>query len=159
MANGYYGQPAPNMPGSNAGQIAGQSGGWYAPQPGYSYNTPQPQQTRQQDAGMVWVENEEEASGWPIAPGVALPLWDKHKPYIYLKSADQFGMTTYKRIKYTVEGEQTNSPIASSPAQPDMTGYVKSTDFDNLAAEVRELKNRLYDATPINFPDDGGKKK
>lgn len=142
MANGYYGQQNQNvMPGQQ----------W----PGY----PQvPQQQRQPDVGMIWIESEDEVSGYPVAPNVAVALWDKHKPYVYLKSADQFGMPSYRRIKYVVEGEQSTNPIANTTATPDMSRYVDKDAFDSLATEVRNLRNRLDDATPIHFPDEVSKK-
>ena len=57
----------------------------------------QPQQ-QQQMAGqsIIWVQNDQEAYNYLVAPNSAVALWDSNNPVVYLKQADASGKPTMK---------------------------------------------------------------
>ena len=58
-------------------------------------------QPYQQQSGMLWVSNEQEAYTYPVAPNAAVALWDSSRPTVYIKQADASGRPTVKILDYT----------------------------------------------------------
>lgn len=54
----------------------------------------QPMQPQNNNSGMIWVDNEQEAFSYPIAPNTAVALWDNYNSAVYLKKSDASGKTT-----------------------------------------------------------------
>ena len=80
-----------------------------------------------------------------------MALWDSNDPIIYLKSTNQMGIPNpIRRIRYTMEEEQQQTPLLSSQATnnnepiyatPDMSDYVRHDDLDHLKEEIRAMIN------------------
>ena len=98
---------------------------------------PMAQQNPVAQGGVQWVNGEQEARGYLIAPNSAVALWDSTAPTVYLKQADASGKPTLK-IYDLVERTETLS-TASQSKSPD---YVTRDEFDRLAALVGELKGK-----------------
>lgn len=99
---------------------------------------PQPvQQNPIAQGGVQWVNGEQEARGYLIAPNSAVALWDSTAPTVYLKQSDASGKPTLK-IYDLVERTETAS-TASQGKAPD---YVTREEFDRLAALVGEIKGK-----------------
>lgn len=123
--NPYYGQPMPD----NLMQMRQQQMMQPAPPP-----VPQnPVAT----GGVQWVNGEQEARGYLIAPNSAVALWDSTAPTVYLKQADASGKPTLK-IYDLVERAETAS---NAPQKPGV-GFVTREEFDRLAALVGEIKGK-----------------
>lgn len=141
MANYGYGN---NFNGGNYGNVGGISG---YPQQNY-YNNPmpdritpyggqyqQPQPTSQSsNNGVIWVQGEEGAKAYMVAPGNTVQLWDVENPVIYLKSADMSGMPSM-RIFDLVE----RSATPKMPLEIPRDEFVTRKEFTELEGKLNEL--------------------
>lgn len=120
-------------------------GGVY--QPGGFYNggmqmpyqqMQQPVQTQavQNTSERIYVQGEEAAKAYLVAPGNCVTLWDSEKPTIYIKAADGNGMPSMRILDYIERS-------ASAPAKQtvDMNNYITRDEFENrISALVKEEK-------------------
>ena len=95
----------------------------------------QPQQ-QQQMAGqsIIWVQNEQEAYNYLVAPNSAVALWDSNNPVVYLKQADASGKPTMK-IYDLVERTTQRPQAVPQPAAE----YVTRQEFAALQARIDAL--------------------
>lgn len=95
----------------------------------------QPQQ-QQQMAGqsIIWVQNDQEAYNYLVAPNSAVALWDSNNPVVYLKQADASGKPTMKI--YDLVERTTQRPQAVQQPAPD---YVTRQEFEALQARIEAL--------------------
>lgn len=87
--------------------------------------------------GVQWVNGEQEARGYLIAPNSAVALWDSSAPMVYLKQSDASGKPTLK-IYDLVERAET----PRTAPQENGVEFVTRKEFDALAALVGELKGK-----------------
>lgn len=93
---------------------------------------PNMQQVPQQQApSIVWVQSEQEALNYLVAPNSAVTLWDSNSPVVYLKQADASGKPSMK-IYDLVERN-------SRPVQTMQTQAVEYATKDELAALAARL--------------------
>ena len=57
------------------------------------------QQPIQSNRGLIWVDNEEQAKNYLVAPNNVVPMFDKSSSAMYIKSSDGAGMPTFKKYK------------------------------------------------------------
>ena len=93
-------------------------------------------QTQQQapQNGLIWVQGEQAAKSYLVAPNSTVQLWDSEEKVIYLKSADVSGMPSMKILDYTIRGEETGKPAPE---------YATKSELAVLADKIRELKTEL----------------
>lgn len=93
------------------------------------YQLQMPQQPAQANSsgGIIWVQGEEGAKAYLVAPGCTVVLWDSENPVIYIKSADQSGVPYMRIIDWTerTQGQKFN-------AQNKPNGMEKFVTFDVL---------------------------
>lgn len=89
------------------------------------------QPAQQQGQSIVWVQNEQEAFNYLVAPNSAVALWDSNNPVIYLKQADAAGKPSMKIYDLV---ERVQRPVQSPSEQ-----YVTRKEFETLAARMDEL--------------------
>jgi hypothetical protein len=65
------------------------------------------QQVVQSNGGLIWVDNEEQAKNYLVAPNNVVPMFDKGSSAMYIKSADGAGMLTFKKYKLIDVDEET----------------------------------------------------
>lgn len=82
--------------------------------------------------GIIWVQGEEAAKAYLVAPNTTVQLWDSENKTIYLKSADASGMPTMRILDFV---ERTGSTAPAEPA----ADYVTRKEFDDLKAKVEAL--------------------
>ena len=97
-------------------------------QPQYQAPVQQNQQT-----GPNWVQGEQAAKAYLVAPGCTVTLWDSEEKVIYLKSADASGMPSMKILDYTIRGEKPEKPAEE---------YATKAELTALAEKVKELGRR-----------------
>lgn len=95
--------------------------------------TPQPQ-AQGQGQSIIWVQNQQEAYNYLVAPNSAVALWDSNSPVIYLKQADASGKPTMK-VYDLVERTMQRAQAAQQPAQD----YVTRQEFEALQARIDAL--------------------
>ena len=110
------------------------------------YQAPAPDQLSQlrqayqpappQQQGILWVQGEEAAKAYMVAPGATVLLMDSEGQSFYLKSTDPQGMPLPLRIFDYIE-RTAQKPLEQSQIS---TGeFVTRREFESLAARVGEL--------------------
>lgn len=93
-----------------------------------------PQQQQMVGQSIIWVQNEQEAYNYLVAPNSAVALWDSNNPAVYLKQADASGKPTMK-IYDLVERATHRPQAAPQPAAE----YVTRQEFAALQARIDAL--------------------
>lgn len=76
--------------------------------PNYQQNYQQPvQQPIQQPTSQIlaWVRSEDEGVNFPLNAGQSIFLMNQNEPYLYMKSVDQLGKTTFLKKRLIDESE------------------------------------------------------
>ena len=121
----YYSYPMYQMPAQDQLSQLRQA---YQPMP------PSPQAAQQQ--GILWVQGEEAAKAYMVAPGATVLLMDSEGQSFYLKSTDPQGMPLPLRIFDYVE--RTAQKPLERPQIP-AGEFVTRSEFEALAARVSEF--------------------
>lgn len=99
----------------------------------------QPQQFQPQQnpatPSIVWVQSEQEALNYLVAPNSAVTLWDSNSPVVYLKQADASGKPSMKTYDLV---ERNSRPVQahSSPA----VEYAPLSRLEALEAKLNALE-------------------
>ena len=107
--------------------------------PQYQQTIPQiqqnaPQQAQPQNNGIIWVQGEQAAKGYPVAPNQSVLLMDSEQSAFYIKSADNAGMPQPLRIfDYS---ERKSEQI---PAQHPEQNFVTHTEFEEKLEELKSM--------------------
>lgn len=93
----------------------------------------------QSNGGLIWVDNEEQAKNYLVAPNNVIPMFDKSSPAMYIKSADGAGMPTFKRYKLVDVDEEKpkNAPETHKCTCGDK--FVTKEEFDTLKGKFYDL--------------------
>lgn len=101
--------------------------------PQIQQNVPQ-QQAQPQNNGIIWVQGEQAAKGYPVAPNQSVLLMDSEQSAFYIKSADNAGMPQPLRIfDYS---ERKSEQI---PAQHPEQNFVTHTEFEEKLDEIKSM--------------------
>lgn len=94
--------------------------------------------TNQQNSFVQWVQGENAAKSFPVAPNTSVPLFDSEANVIYIKSADASGMPSIKILDYTVRD---NTPrTAEIKPQAD---FVTHNELADIQKEIDALKAKF----------------
>ena len=91
---------------------------------------------------IVWVQSEQEALNYLVAPNSAVTLWDSNSPVVYFKQADASGKPSIK-IYDLVER---NSRPVQAPISPAVE-YATKDELAALAARLDALAAKEKPAT------------
>lgn len=98
--------------------------------------------TNQQNSFVQWVQGENAAKSFPVAPNTSVPLFDSEANVIYIKSADASGMPSIKILDYTVRD---NTPrTAEIKPQGD---FVTHNELADIQKEIDALKAKFERTT------------
>ena len=98
----------------------------------------------QSNGGLIWVDNEEQAKNYLVAPNNVVPMFDKNSSQMYIKSADGAGMPTFKKYKLTDFEDTDNAP--KTPEKHECkcgSKFVSKDDFKALQSEFEALREEL----------------
>ena len=109
-----------------------------------NYGMMQPQQAQPQQSGVIWVQGENGAKSYLLAPNTTLPLFDSEKQTIYLKTADASGMPSMKVLDYTIR-ENANLPHTGVLNEQGKEYATK----DELEALKGEIMAKLSEVTGV----------
>lgn len=101
----------------------------------------------QQNQGLIWVQGEQAAKSYLVAPNSTVQLWDSEEKVIYLKSADASGMPSMKILDYTIRGD-------ANTIQAPVTEYATKEDLKALENKIRELEGKRRANRLIKEEDD-----
>lgn len=93
---------------------------------------------QQQNSFVQWVQGENAAKSFPVAPNTSVPLFDSEANVIYIKSADASGMPSIKILDYTVRDSEPRK--AESAPQMD---FVTHNELADIQKEIDALKAKL----------------
>ncbi len=106
------------------------------PAPMQGQQVPQQTSTGNGGSGVIWVNDEQSALLYPVAPNSSVVLWDNNAPVVYLKQADATGKTS-TQIFDLVERHAT-----VRTAQAANVEYVTREEYNALSARVEALAAR-----------------
>ena len=93
-------------------------------------NQPQTQNT------FVWIQGEEAARNYPVAPGNTVVLIESDKPIMYMKSADLSGRPQPMQIRYLVSEEDYRKIQNGSNLSVNNDTYVTKEYFEKKMSEL-----------------------
>ena len=139
--NGYF----PQYQSGAVPDILNQYKGQYQPM----MQQPVQQMPIQPNSGLIWIDNEEQAKNYLVAPNNVVPMFDKNLSVMYLKSADGAGMPTFKKYKLVDVDEELlqNAPkkaecsCGGNFATQEQIRALKA-DLERLTAMYEELANK-----------------
>ena len=122
------------------------------------------QQPIQSNGGLIWVDNEEQAKNYLVAPNNVVPMFDKSSSAMYIKSSDGAGMPTFKKYKLIDVDEEMpkNAPTTHKCTCGDK--FVTKEEFDALKGKFYDLQARYdkmmleQEEKPIEKPKTTSKK-
>ena len=97
--------------------------------------TPTAQQTQNTFA---WIQGEEAARNYPVAPGNTIVLIEADKPIMYMKSADLSGRPQPMQIRYLVSKEEYEKLQNGSNTTQNEDKYVTKEDFEKYVSEAAD---------------------
>ena len=106
-------------------------------QPVYPVQQPVMQTQAQNQQGLIWVQGEQAAKSYLVAPNTTVQLWDSEEKVIYLKSADASGMPSMKILDYTIRGDA-NTQVVTPVAE-----YATKEEVNALAEKIRGLREEV----------------
>lgn len=92
-------------------------------------------QNQQSNNGIIWVQGEEGAKAYMVAPGNSVLLMDSENSAFYIKSTDNSGMPMPLRIFDYVER---NAKQQMQNIKPNVE-YVTRQEFDALSARINDI--------------------
>ena len=111
--------------------------------PQYQQAVPQiqqnaPQQAQPQNNGIIWVQGEQAAKGYPVAPNQSVLLMDSEQSAFYIKSADNAGMPQPLRI-FDYSERNANQVPAQQATQQLEQNFVTHTEFEEKLDEIKSM--------------------
>lgn len=104
----------------------------------------QQQMPIQSNGGLIWVDNEEQAKNYLVAPNNVVPMFDKNSSQMYIKSADGAGMPTFKKYKLTDFEEADNAPKTPQMHECQCGNkFVSKEQFKALQSDLEALRSEL----------------
>lgn len=84
----------------------------------------------------AWVQGEEAARNYPVAPGNTIVLIEADKPIMYMKSADLSGRPQPIQIRYLVSKEEYEKLQNGSEFLQNEDKYVTKETFEKYVSEA-----------------------
>ena len=97
-----------------------------------------PQQAQPQNNGIIWVQGEQAAKGYPVAPNQSVLLMDSEQIAFYIKSADNAGMPQPLRI-FDYSERNTNPVPVQQVARQSEQNFVTHTEFEEKLDEIKSM--------------------
>lgn len=94
-----------------------------------------------QSSGVIWVQGEEGAKAYMVAPGNSVMMLDSEGSRFYIKSTDQSGMPLPLRV-FDFKERAAAQQAAQTAFQTVEVEYVTRKEFDTLAARVGEIQDK-----------------
>ena len=103
----------------------------YYPNYPYPNNYPnyQSYQPTQQNPNLIWVQTEEEASNFPLGTNQSIFLMNQKEPFLYMKSVDQLGKTTFLKKRLVDESDNKDERV-------DLRDYIRREEIENIIVDL-----------------------
>ena len=97
-------------------------------------NQPAQQQQATQN-GLIWIQGEQAAKSYLVAPNTTVLLMDSEASRFYLKSSDASGMPMLRVFEYT----ETTQAGAKAAEQMDLTGFATKAELEAFRDEINGI--------------------
>ena len=104
---------------------------------------PQPMMSQPQSNGIVWVQGENAAKSYPVAPNTTVMLLDSEASVFYLKTSDASGMPLPLRV---FDYKERTESVAKMPANAPKNDF--DVNFDNFV--TYDKLNEILASLPFN---------
>ena len=104
--------------------------------PGQAYQPQSVVQVPQTQNTFAWIQGEEAAKAYPVAPGNTLVLIDSDKPVMYMKTADLSGRPQPMQIRYLVSKEEFDKIHNVNTINQNEEEFVTKEYFDKKMSEL-----------------------
>lgn len=96
------------------------------------------QMPQQQQQILAWVQSEEEGMNFPLSTNQSIFLMNQNEPYLYMKSIDQLGKSTFIKKRLVDESDNNKNQI-------DLSDYIKREEIENLITDriQKEVDKRV----------------
>ena len=98
--------------------------------------TTAPMQQTQTQNTFAWIQNEEAAKAYPVAPGNTIILIESDRPIMYMKSADLSGRPQPIQVRYLVSEEDYKKIQNGNIFPKDENEYVTKEYLEQKMAEL-----------------------
>jgi len=116
-------------------------------QPVYQFQQPAPQAQTQQ-TGLNWIQGEQAAKSYLVAPNNTVVLFDSESQTIYLKSADASGMPSLKVLDYTIRDSNKTAPLTQSGASDgSLSNFATKDEIRVVTDQITALRERIDNLT------------
>lgn len=105
------------------------------------------QNTQQVNQGLLWVQGENAARSYLVAPNSTVLLMDSDASRFYLKSADNAGMPNLRTFEYKEVTQNIPQSPQTTPRNMD-DKYVTREEYNSLRAECGRIMDRLNSFPP-----------
>ena len=89
--------------------------------------------------GIIWIQGEQAAKSYMVAPNTTVLLMDSESQRFYLKSTDASGMPLPLRVFEYSETDKNVSNSSSAASGVDLSVYVTKAEFDGFKGEIRDM--------------------
>ena len=125
----------------------------YTPVQVQQQNVAPVQQTVQ--SGLNWIQGEQAAKSYLIAPNSTVVLFDSERDTLYIKSADASGMPSIKILDYTIRETGKNGVNSPSVAPNDsLSGYATKDEIKAISEQITALRERVDKMTKRRNEDE-----
>lgn len=100
-----------------------------------------PVQVPQNNNGLIWIQGEQAAKSYLVAPNTTVLLMDSEQQRFYLKSSDASGMPLPLRIFEYKELAQNGANNATKTQTVDYSAFATKAEFDAFKAEINSILN------------------
>ena len=110
----------------------------------YTPVQPQQQNASAQSGSLIWIQGEQAAKSYLVAPNSSVVLFDSESQSIYIKSADASGMPSMKILDYTIRDSAKN--VGNNPVTGENEGsvtYATKEEINGLNDQIKALKTRM----------------
>lgn len=116
----------------------------------FSLNSPNPvvMPMQQPSNGIIWVQGEEGAKAYMVAPGNSVQLWDSENPVIYLKSADANGIPSMRIFDLVERVTSARMPLESPNSSNDK--FVTQDQIDVLQTKINALERQIQSLNDLS---------
>lgn len=87
---------------------------------------------------LAWVQSEDEGINYPLNAGQSIFLMNQKEPYLYMKSVDQLGKSTFIKKRLVDESDNQESKI-------DLSEYIRREEIENLISNKiqKEVEKKI----------------
>lgn len=110
------------------------------PYPTTTYTAPITQTPQQPVDNLIRVTGLDGAKAYQLPANSSIALFDANDDVMYIKTTDGAGFPSIRAFRFT--------PIEAMEPERVVTDYVQRAEFDNLAAQVKELVNAQQPIQP-----------